>query len=198
MGRTKAAFPRPKTIALLCCLYFIFAALPFYGAPRIQPLPQYRLRLYQTHTDEHIDIVYRQGDHYIPGALEKLDHFLRDYRTGDIRDFSPKLFDLLEKLTRAVGHAGGEIDVVCGYRTPRTNYFLRTHTQGVAEHSLHMQAEAIDIRMPGVDTNRLREAALALHRGGVGYYPHSGFVHVDVGRVRQWCFECTTRQLTGD
>ncbi len=198
MGRTRTVFSRSKTIALLYCLYFIFAALPVYGAPQIPQLPQYRLRLYQTHTDEHIDIVYRKGDHYIPGALEKLDYFLRDYRTGDIRDFSPKLFDLLEKLTLAVNHPGGEIDVVCGYRTLRTNYFLRTHTQGVAEHSLHMQAEAIDIRMPGVDTNRLREAALALHRGGVGYYPHSDFVHVDVGRVRQWCFECNARQLAGD
>lgn len=196
MGRTRAAFPRAKTVALLFCLYFIFAILPIYGAPRTQ-VPQYRLRLYQTHTGDHIDIVYRQGDQYISGALEKLDYFLRDYRTGDVRDFSPKLFDLLEKLTLAVSHPGGEIDVICGYRTPRTNYFLRTHTQGVAEHSLHMQAEAIDIRMPGVDTKRLREAALALHRGGVGYYPHSDFVHVDVGRVRQWCFECTAKQAAG-
>jgi uncharacterized protein YcbK (DUF882 family) len=81
-----------------------------------------------------------------------------------------------------------EIDVICGYRTPRTNEFLRSRSiqTGVAEHSLHMQAEAIDIRLPGVPTSQLRDAALGLHRGGVGYYQASDFVHVDVGRVRRW------------
>jgi uncharacterized protein YcbK (DUF882 family) len=142
--------------------------------------------------------VYRQGKDYISGSLEKLDYFLRDYRTGKVHQFDPKLFDLLEKLTVAVGHPGGEIDIICGYRTPWTNDFLRAHTAGVAKHSLHMQAEAIDIRMPGVSTSRLRQAAIALHRGGVGYYPHSNFVHVDVGRIRQWCFECSAKQAAGD
>lgn len=157
-----------------------------------------RLLLFQTHTGERIDVVYRQGKDYISSSLGKLDYFLRDHRTGNIRHFDPRLFDLLEKLTIAVGHPGGEIDIICGYRTPWTNEFLRAHTPGVAKHSLHMQAEAIDIRMPGVNTERLRQATLALHRGGVGYYPHSNFVHVDVGRVRQWCFECTAKQTVGD
>jgi uncharacterized protein YcbK (DUF882 family) len=131
--------------------------------------------------------VYRRGSTYIPEAVYKLDQYLRDHRTGDVHPFDPRLFDLLFDLTRAVGHPGSEIDVVCGYRTPRSNTFLRRHSSGVAAHSLHMRAMAIDIRMPDVVTSRLREAALKLKRGGVGYYRQSDFVHVDVGRVRQWC-----------
>jgi uncharacterized protein YcbK (DUF882 family) len=156
------------------------------------------LRLYNTHTAERIDIVYRRGDHYIPGALSKLDYFLRDHRTGDIRHFDPRLYDILADLTLSVGHPGGEIDIVCGYRTSSTNESLRTHTTGVAKNSLHIQAQAIDLRMPGIDTLELRKAALALARGGVGYYPHSGFIHVDTGRVRQWCFDCPASLIAGD
>ena len=148
--------------------------------------PEYRLRLYHTHTDEHLDIVYRRGSTYLPQAISQLDHYLRDHRTGEAHHFDPRLFDLLSDLTAAVGHPGAEIDVVCGYRTPWSNEFLRRHSSGVAEHSLHMQAMAIDIRMPGVETLKLRAAALALKRGGVGYYRQSDFVHVDVGRIRQW------------
>jgi uncharacterized protein YcbK (DUF882 family) len=149
---------------------------------------EYRLRFYHTHTGERLDIVYRRGDNYLPEALDELDHYLRDYRTGDVRHFDPHLFDLLHDLTASLNDSGGEIDVICGYRTPRSNEFLRTrspHT-GVALHSLHMQAEAIDIRLPGIPTSTLRDAALRLHRGGVGYYRNSDFVHVDVGRVRRW------------
>jgi len=162
------------------------------------PVPEYRLRLYHTHTNERIDVVYRRGDAYIPDAIGKLDYFLRDHRTGDVHHYDPRVFDLLEDLTSAVGHADQEIDIICGYRTPWSNNFLRTHSSGVAKHSLHMQAEAIDIRMPGVDTYKLREAALSLHRGGVGYYPQSDFVHVDVGPVRQWCLGCTAKEGRGD
>jgi uncharacterized protein YcbK (DUF882 family) len=155
-------------------------------AEATSPAQPYRLRLYHTHTGERLDIVYRSGDTYIPEALSRLDHYLRDHRTGDVHPVDPRLFDLLSDLTVAVGRPGGEIDVICGYRTVRSNEFLRHHSTGVAPHSLHMQAMAIDIRMPGVETSRLRAAALALRRGGVGYYRASDFVHVDVGRVRQW------------
>jgi uncharacterized protein YcbK (DUF882 family) len=96
------------------------------------------------------------------------------------------LFDLLHELTLALGNPDLEIDVICGYRTPWSNEFLRTHGNGVARHSLHMRAMAIDIRVPGIPTAQLRDAALALHRGGVGYYPKSDFVHVDVGPIRRW------------
>jgi uncharacterized protein YcbK (DUF882 family) len=153
-----------------------------------QSLPEYRLRFYHTHTRERLDIVYKRGDTYIPEALDQLDHFLRDHRTGDVRHFDPRLFDLLYELTANLHDSGGEIDVICGYRTPWSNEFLRTrsaHT-GVAVHSLHMQAEAIDIRLAGIPTAEVRDAALHMQRGGVGYYPVSNFVHVDVGKVRRW------------
>ena len=156
------------------------------------------LRLYNTHTGERLEIVFRRGEQYIPGALAKLDYFLRDHNTGDVRHFDPRLYDILADLTASVGRTNGEIDIVCGYRTPSTNESLRAHTTGVAKNSLHIQAEAIDLRMPGIDTLTLRRAALALRRGGVGYYPHSDFIHVDTGRVRQWCFDCPARLITGD
>lgn len=159
---------------------------------------EHRLRLYNTHTSERIDIVYRRGDQYLPSALEKLDYFLRDHNTSDVRHFDPRLYDILSDLTASIGRPGGELDIVCGYRTPSTNESLRAHTTGVAKNSLHIQAEAIDLRMPGVDTLKLRRAALALHRGGVGYYPHSNFIHVDTGRVRQWCFDCPSNLMSGD
>ena len=163
-----------------------------------QESQEHRLRLYNTHTGERIDIDYRRGDQYISSALAKLDYFLRDHRTNEVRHFDPLLYDILSDLTASIGHPGGEIDIVCGYRTPSTNESLRAHTTGVAKNSLHIQAEAIDLRMPGIDTLKLRQAALALRRGGVGYYPHSDFIHVDTGRVRQWCFDCPTSLTTGD
>ena len=150
------------------------------------PAPKYRLRLFHTHTNERIDVVYRMGDVYIPDAVNRLDQFLRDHRTGDMRPLDARLFDLLHDLTLSVGKADTEIDIVCGFRTPWSNEFLRRTTSGVASHSLHMEGEAIDIRIPGSSTAELRDAALALHRGGVGFYPKSAFVHVDVGRVRRW------------
>lgn len=146
----------------------------------------YRLRLYHTHTDEHIDVVYRKGDTYLPEALEQLDYFLRDSRNGAVAQFDPRLFDLLNDLTNEIGRPDAEIDVVCGYRTPETNRVLRRRSRRVARHSLHMQAMAIDIRLPGVTTRDLRDAALDLHEGGVGYYRRHAFVHVDVGPVRKW------------
>lgn len=159
---------------------------------------EHTLKLYNTHTNEKIEIVYRRGDQYIQSALAKLDFFLRDHNTNEVRHFDPRLYDILSDLTASVGHPGGEIDIVCGYRTTSTNTALRAHTTGVAKNSLHIQAEAIDLRMPGVNTLKLRKAALALARGGVGYYPHSDFIHVDTGRVRQWCFDCPASLINGD
>ena len=170
-------------------LLVLISPLPGGGTDATLPPPrEYKLRIYNTHTNERMEIVYRRGDSYLPAALDRLDHFLRDSRTGDVRHFDPRLFDLLYDLIDSLHDAGGEINVICGYRTPKTNEFLRTRCahSGVAQHSLHMQAEAIDIRLPGIPTSELRDAALRLHRGGVGYYSASNFVHVDVGRVRRW------------
>jgi uncharacterized protein YcbK (DUF882 family) len=174
-----------------CLSLILFLPLATLGHTTESTFPsphEYRLRFYHTHTGERLDVVYRRGDQYIPEALDALDHYLRDHRTGDVRHFDPRLFDLLHDLTASLGDSGGEIEVICGYRTPWSNEFLRTrnpHT-GVAQHSLHMQAEAIDIRLLGIPTSELRDTALRLHRGGVGYYRSSDFVHVDVGRVRHW------------
>lgn len=151
---------------------------------------EHTLHLFHTHTGERLDIVFRRGDSFVPGAIAKLDYFLRDHRTGEVRHFDPQLYNILEELTFAVGRPNAQIDIVCGYRTEWSNEFLRARTAGVAKNSLHLRAQAIDLRMPGVDTYQLREAALGLHGGGVGYYPRSDFIHVDVGRVRQWCFDC--------
>jgi uncharacterized protein YcbK (DUF882 family) len=177
-------------------VFCFFVSLAFIFQSGSQPLvasstapsPQspYRLHFFHTHTGERLDVVYRHGDDYDPSALAELNHYLRDHRTGDVRDYDPRVFDLLHDLTVALGRPNAEIDVVCGYRTPWSNEYLRSHGHGVAEHSLHMQAMAIDIRIPGVPTAELRDAALSLHRGGVGYYAASNFVHVDVGRVRRW------------
>lgn len=174
--------------AVVVTLLFVLCgpAFPAAGssAPALEPV--YRLRLFHTHTNESLDVIYRRGDHYVPAALQQLDHFLRDHRTGTVQHFDPRLFDLLNTLDAAVGHPQGQIDVVCGYRTPWSNNFLRRRSRAVARHSLHMQAEAIDIRIPGVKTAELRDAALGLKLGGVGYYAREQFVHVDVGRVRRW------------
>ena len=162
------------------------AASCTYADPILGAAVQQRLRLFHTHTGERLDIVYRIGQNYIPEALDKLDHFLRDHRTGDVHHYDPRLFDLLTDLTQAVGRAGAEINIICGYRSPWSNEFLRSTSTGVAKNSLHMQAEAIDIRLPGTKTSAFRDAALALARGGVGYYAKSDFIHVDVGRIRRW------------
>ncbi len=178
--------------AILPCLsiFILFAGISCLPArPAETPAAaqlEYRLRLYHTHTNERIDIVYRRGDQYIPSAVARLDQFLRDHRTGDVMQLDVRLFDLLHDLASTVGRPNGEIDIVCGYRTPWSNEFLRRTTSGVAANSLHMAGEAIDIRVPGVATLTLRNAALSLRRGGVGYYPESRFVHVDVGRIRRW------------
>jgi uncharacterized protein YcbK (DUF882 family) len=204
-----------KSIKIPCCLWLACAML-FLSAPhdmraqsRTMSVQESsaqegregrdrHLLLYNTHTAQRIDIVYRRDGQYIPDALTQLDYFLRDHRTGDVRHFDPRLYDILYDLTSSIGHAGGEIDIVCGYRTSSTNESLRAHTAGVAKNSLHIQAEAIDLRISGIDTLKLRKAALALGRGGVGYYPRSDFIHVDVGRVRQWCFDCPDSVIAGD
>ena len=151
---------------------------------------QYHLRMHHLHTGEDIDIVYRVGNTYIPGALTRLNYFLRDHRTQAVSSYDPKEFDVLHALMASLGRPNGVIDIICGYRTPWSNNLLRTSgpSTGVAEHSQHMLAKAIDIRVPGVSTIALRNAALALHAGGVGFYPVSQFVHVDVGPVRTWSF----------
>ena len=151
---------------------------------------KYELKLHHLHSGESLDVVYRIGDTYIPEAIDKLDYFLRDSRTQDEKAYDPREFDVLHNVLARLGRPDGTIDIVCGYRTPWTNNFLRTRSRhtGVAKDSQHVQAKAIDIRIPGVRTRQLRDVAMSLEEGGVGYYPRSQFVHVDVGPVRRWTF----------
>lgn len=178
--------PLKTPLLRVCSFILAFLIASNAGGATAAAGPEYRLRLFHTHTGERLDIVYRRGDSYVPEALAELNHYLRDHRTGAVLAYDPRVFDLLYDIDAKLGRPNGEIDIVCGYRTPWSNEFLRTHGHGVALHSLHMQAKAIDIRMPGIESSSLRDAALALHRGGVGYYAQSNFVHVDVGRVRRW------------
>lgn len=150
----------PESVAVVLLASPFLAPAPAHTA--ITAEAEYRLKLFDLHTGERLDIVYRKGDHYIPKALESLDRYLRDHRTGNILHYDPKVFDLLHDLAAQLGRPNAEIDVVCGYRTPWSNEFLRMHGHGVARHSLHMQALAIDIRLPGISTAHVRDAALAL------------------------------------
>jgi uncharacterized protein YcbK (DUF882 family) len=160
---------------------------------------KYELKLAAMHTGESINVVYRVGNTYVPAALEKLNHFLRDHRTDEVNQYDPKEFDLLHNLMTRLGKPGGVVDIVCGYRSPETNQLLREQAPqtGVAEHSQHIEGRAIDIRVPGVNTAQLRNAALSLDAGGVGYYPKSQFVHVDVGPVRTWTWGGPTKRVRG-
>jgi uncharacterized protein YcbK (DUF882 family) len=181
----------PRNLRNFLLLTLVFACGPVSrtaAKPKLEALADspYRLHFFHTHTGERLDIVYRDREVYDQQSLARLNRYLRDHRTGEVHEYDPRVFDLLHDLTTALGNPNLEIDVICGYRTPWSNEFLRTHGHGVARHSLHMQAMAIDIRVPGVPTAQLRDAALALQRGGVGYYAASDFVHVDVGRVRRW------------
>lgn len=144
------------------------------------------LALYHTHTGERLRVTYAENGAHIPEALDEISHFLRDFRTGEAHPIDPDLLDVLHRLrTRTSGR--GPYEIISAYRSPRTNEMLRrTGGGGVAKRSLHMEGKAIDVRLTGVRTARLREEALAMQAGGVGFYPDSDFVHVDTGRVRRW------------
>ncbi len=143
------------------------------------------LSFVHTHTGEALSTVYFRDGAYDPTALTRVDHLLRDFRTGEIHPIDPGVLDILFGL-QVLADRGDAFAVVSGYRSPQTNAALRHHSSGVAEHSLHMQGRAIDIRMPGFSTGKLRELALGMQRGGVGFYPQSDVLHLDTGRVRFW------------
>jgi len=144
------------------------------------------LTLSHLHTDEKIRVAYRIGDHYQRDALQKLNRFLRDFRTGEVARIDPRLFDLLHDLQIRAGDPEAKFEVFSGYRSPGTNAMLRKTSRRVAKHSLHMSGKAIDIRLCGCSLRRVHDSAVALSRGGVGYYPRSNFVHIDTGPVRTW------------
>src|SRR5579872_3707635 len=147
--------------------------------------PTRRLAFDNLHTGETLDVAYYENGCYVGDALAEVNHVLRDYRTGDVHVIEPRLLDLLTVLSASL-ETKTAFGVISGYRSPQTNAMLHEKSGQVASGSLHMQGQAIDIRLPGVDSATVRDAALRLAIGGVGYYPTSDFVHVDVGRVRHW------------
>jgi uncharacterized protein YcbK (DUF882 family) len=143
------------------------------------------IALHNLHTGESLKAVFWDAGRYVPDALDAVSHVLRDFRTGDVHPIDPDLLKLLDRLSARVD-TSAPYQVISGYRSPRTNAMLHARSSGVATKSLHMQGKAIDIRLPDVELAHLQKAALSLQGGGVGYYPVSNFVHVDVGRVRRW------------
>jgi uncharacterized protein YcbK (DUF882 family) len=138
---------------------------------------------------ELIDVIYRVGDAYIPEALDDLNRFLRDNHNDEVKSYDPRTFDILHTLLARLDRPSSVIEILCGYRTVETNEELRASgTTNAAEHSQHINATALDLRVPGIPTVELRNAALSLRAGGVGYYPKGQFVHVDTGPVRKWTF----------
>jgi uncharacterized protein YcbK (DUF882 family) len=137
------------------------------------------------HTGERLQIVYFNNGTYLPDALGAIDHLLRDFRTDITHAIDPDLLDLLYGLSNLT-RTRHPYRVISGYRSPATNQMLRQHGEGVALHSLHMEGRAIDIRLVDVPLVHLRDAALSMRAGGVGFYLKSDFVHVDTGRVRTW------------
>ncbi|WP_277969927.1 YcbK family protein [Sphingomonas echinoides] len=166
------------------------------GAALALPLPamakgiEWRLAIRNVHTNETVDAVFARSGRFLAAGLAELNHGLRDWRTGETIGMDRRLLALLVSLRQKLDLGGNrKIDLISGYRSPKTNAKLRSnggkHT-GVAHMSQHMLGKATDIVVPGVSLDRLRGAALALGGGGVGYYPRDGFVHIDTGRVRHW------------
>jgi uncharacterized protein YcbK (DUF882 family) len=155
------------------------------GAIQAPQSPERTLALYNLHTGETLKTAYWVQGEYLSQALSEINHILRDFRTEEILPIDTGLLDLLHDLHNTTG-SRGMLHVVSGYRSPATNARLRENSHGVAGHSMHMVGKAADIRVPGYSLSSLRKAATDLKGGGVGYYPDSDFVHVDVGRVRYW------------
>lgn len=143
------------------------------------------LALYNPHTDESLKTVYWLEGDYIGESLTDINHILRDHRVNAIKKIDPNLLDTLYAIQKKL-ETRQPLYVISGYRTADTNAFLRRRSDRVSKHSLHMEGKAADIYVPGYDTRLIRRVALALGRGGVGYYPLSNFVHIDTGRVRSW------------
>ncbi|MGH7934947.1 MAG: YcbK family protein [Candidatus Binataceae bacterium] len=143
------------------------------------------LSMYNPHTGESLNTVYWENGDYVPGALSEVNYFFRDFRANQVIDIDPHLLDLLYDIRTRLD-TNHPFTLISGYRTAATNAWLASFKEGVARHSMHTQGQASDINLPGRQLSMVERVALALRGGGVGYYPHSDFVHVDTGRVRHW------------
>ena len=143
------------------------------------------LHLYETHSFENASVTYWTDGWYNPDALHRLSIFLRDWRTDEVTEMDPRLLDAMALIQERLG-SDEPINVICGYRSPTTNAVLASQRGGVARNSYHVRGQAADIRLPHRTLGALRQTAQALEMGGVGFYPRSGFVHIDTGPVRSW------------
>jgi uncharacterized protein YcbK (DUF882 family) len=155
-----------------------------YSLPYSQSTPR-ALAIDNVHTGERIRTVYYENGQYIPGALQEINYFFRDYRANEVKPIDPRLLDLLHAIHQNLD-SSQPFNLISGYRTPATNAMLAARSEGVARHSMHIEGRAADINVPDRQLSILQRVALALQFGGVGYYPQSDFVHVDTGRVRHW------------
>ena len=145
---------------------------------------RYPMTFFHTHTEECLKIVHTPG-RCPRSERRRINRFLRDFRTGDTHPIDPALLDMICRIQHAAG-SRGTIEVISGYRSPKTNKTLRKTSSGVAKKSLHMKGRAIDLRITDIPTVKLRDAARSLRAGGVGYYADSDFVHLDTGAYRTW------------
>lgn len=145
----------------------------------------WRVSFRHAHTGESFNGVYRVGDKYLPEAFERLNFVLRDFRTGEVFPMDPRVIDIMALVQRKAGQRR-PLEILSGYRSPKTNANLRRASTGVAKNSFHMYGQALDMHIKGFSTRNLRNIAMNLRAGGVGYYPRSDFIHVDTGTVRSW------------
>ncbi len=160
--------------------------LPAYATqPSAAPTRARQLSFVNTHTGDTFSDAYWESGNYVPDAMSAINQVMRDHRSGEVHAIDPRLLDQLHAL-KGVVEASSPFQIISGYRSPMTNAALHERSTGVATRSLHMDGRAIDIRVRGVDLPRLRDAALGMSAGGVGYYEASDFIHLDTGRVRHW------------
>ncbi|HEY8189510.1 MAG TPA: DUF882 domain-containing protein [Micavibrio sp.] len=157
---------------------------PAFAAMRMPESGAFNVAFRNAHTGDSFNGTYRVGNTYLPDAFERINHVLRDFRTGEEFPIDPRSIDILYMVQSRTNKS--PLDVLSGYRSPKTNSMLRNASAGVAKNSLHMVGQAIDIQLPGYSTRRVRDVAIDLRAGGVGYYPDSDFVHIDTGKVRHW------------
>ncbi|MBD8514901.1 DUF882 domain-containing protein [Photobacterium sp. WH77] len=143
------------------------------------------LYLCNIHTKEELETRYFDGKFYLDKELKRMNHICRDFRQNEVAPMDRRLFDAISQIREELSHKG-QVRIISGYRSPKTNQMLRGSTKGVAKKSYHMTGQAIDFNLEGISLSRVRSAALDLKLGGVGYYPRSGFVHIDTGPVRRW------------
>lgn len=143
------------------------------------------LSFYHTHTREQLNITYAKAGEYDPEALSRINTYLRDFRTAEVHPIDPDVLDILWTIQQKMC-CNSTYEIISGYRSPKTNQLLRQKSSGVAKRSLHMKGKALDVRITGEKTRNVRDCAISLKSGGVGYYAKSNFVHIDTGRVRTW------------